>query len=73
MYRKEKDKHKEEKSYVVNRNFNSKMGAKASRNVKMVDARMRKDQRNDKFRAKKGGRAGKAKSKGSRSKSKSKR
>ena len=37
MYAKEKDKHKEEKNYVVNRNFNSVQGKKAGRGVKMVD------------------------------------
>jgi|TARA_B110000285_G_C14887651_1_gene496977 hypothetical protein len=46
LYKKEKEKHKEEKSYVVNRNFNSSMGKKAGRNVKMVDARTRADTRN---------------------------
>lgn len=46
MYTKEKAKHKEEKSYVVNRTFNSAMGKKAGRNIKMVDARMRADTRN---------------------------
>ena len=43
MYRKEKEKHKEEKTYIVNRSFSTAMGAKAGRNVKMVDRRMRKD------------------------------
>jgi hypothetical protein len=43
MYTKEKAKHKEEKSYVVNRTFNSVMGKKSGRNVKMVDARLRAD------------------------------
>jgi len=65
MYSKEKSKHKEEKNYVVNRAFSSTMGKKSGRNVKMVDARMRKDQRNEKFRAKKG-KGGRSKSKGKR-------
>jgi hypothetical protein len=60
MFAKEKEKHKEEKSYVVNRSFNTAQGAKQRRGVKMVDRRMRKDQRNEKFRAKKKG--GKARS-----------
>ena len=63
MYRKEKEKHKEEKSYVVNRSFNTAMGAKTRRGVKMVDKRMRKDQRNEKFRAKKKGGNSRSKSK----------
>jgi AdoMet-dependent rRNA methyltransferase SPB1 len=63
MYKKEKDKHKEEKSYVVNRTFSTSMGKKAGRNVKMVDARMRKDMRNEKRRAKKGGNRSKSKGK----------
>lgn len=57
LYKKEKQKHKEEKAYVVNRSFNSSMGKKAGRNVKMVDARMRADTRNQKMKKKgKGGR-----------------
>lgn len=46
MYTKEKAKHKEEKSYVVNRRVTSTMGAKVGRNVKVVDSRMRADTRN---------------------------
>ena len=53
MYRKEKERHKEEKTYIVNRSFNSSMGKKTARGVKVVDKRLRKDQRNDKFKAKK--------------------
>lgn len=45
LYRKEKEKHKEEKTYVVNRAFNTTQGKKAGRNVKMVDSRMKKDLR----------------------------
>ena len=41
LYKKEKAKHVEEKSYVVNRTFNSSMGKKTARGVKMVDARLR--------------------------------
>lgn len=50
MYTKEKAKHKEEKSYVVNRAFNSSKGKKTARGVKMVDARMRADTRNSKIK-----------------------
>ena len=59
LYKKEKAKHKEEKSYVVNRTFNSSMGKKAGRNVKMVDARLRADSRNAKIKSKKKGGKGK--------------
>jgi hypothetical protein len=52
LYRKEKDKHKETKNYVVNRSFNSGGPMKGGRLIKNVDARMRKDMRNDKFRGK---------------------
>jgi len=52
LYKKEKAKHKEEKTYVVNRTFKSSQGLKSGRNVKMVDSRMKKDQRNEKFRHK---------------------
>jgi len=56
MYNKEKAKHVEQKSYVVNRSFNTSQGKKAGRNVKMVDARMRADMRNAKLKKKnKGG------------------
>jgi len=37
---------------VVNKTFKSSGSLKSGRNVKMVDARMKKDQRNEKFRAK---------------------
>lgn len=43
MYSREKAKHKEEKSYVVNRTFQSAGGRKAGRNIKMVDSRLKKD------------------------------
>ena len=59
MYTKEKQKHKEEKTYVVNRSFNTSMGKKAGRNVKMVDSRMRADTRNQKMKNKRKGGAGK--------------
>lgn len=52
MYTKEKEKHKEEKVYVVNRSFNSSQGRKTGRNVKMVDARLRADTRNQKKKRK---------------------
>lgn len=55
MYKKEKEKHKEEKSYVVNRTHTSVQGKKAGRNVKMVDARLRADSRNMKIKSKKKG------------------
>ena len=54
MYRKEKEKHKEEKSYIVNRSFSSMAGKKTGRGMKAVDKRLRKDQRNDKVKGKKG-------------------
>ena len=60
MYRKEKEKHKEEKTYIVNRSFNTSMGRKTARGVKVVDARLRKDQRNTKFKAKYKGSKGRA-------------
>lgn len=53
LYRKEKEKHKETKTYVVNRAFQAAGPKKGGRLVKNVDRRMRKDQRNDKYRAKK--------------------
>jgi len=59
MYNKEKAKHVEQKSYVVNRSFNTSQGKKAGRNVKMVDARMRADMRNAKLKKKNKGGAGK--------------
>lgn len=43
LYRKEKDKHKETTSYVVNRSFQSSGPKKGGRLVKNVDQRMRKD------------------------------
>lgn len=43
MYAKEKSKHKEEKTYVVNRSFSSTQGRKAGRGTKVVDARLKKD------------------------------
>ena len=55
LYRKEKDKHIETTSYVVNRTFQSTGPKKGGRLTKHVDQRMRSDSRNDKFRAKKKG------------------
>lgn len=67
MYNKEKSKHKEQKTYVVNRSFNTSQGKKAGRNVKMVDSRLRADTRNAKLNRKKGGKkGGRAKVKGKR-------
>lgn len=59
LYSKEKAKHKEEKSYVVSRNFNSPQGRKFGRNTKVVDPRLKKDQRNKKFSSKRAGKRGK--------------
>ena len=53
LYRKEKDKHKEETKYVVNRTFQTAGPKKGGRLIKNVDKRMRKDERNPKFREKK--------------------
>jgi len=52
IYKKERDKHKEEKTYIVNRSFNNSGGKKTGRGVKVVDARLRKDERNNKRKAK---------------------
>lgn len=52
LYRKEKEKHKETKNYVVNRAFQSAGPKKGGRLTKNVDKRMRKDERNEKFRSK---------------------
>ena len=62
LYRKEKEKHKETKSYVVNRAFQSAGPKKGGRLIKNVDRRMRKDQRNDRFRSKKKGGSGRSSS-----------
>lgn len=59
LYAKEKAKHKESKTYVVSRNFITPQGAKFARNTKIVDPRLKKDQRNKKFSAKRGGKKGK--------------
>lgn len=62
MFTKEKAKHQEEKSYVVNRSFNNAGGRKTARGVKMVDARLKNDMRNSKIKKKKkGGKGPKAK------------
>lgn len=53
LYSKEKSKNKEEKNYVVSRNFNNVGGRKTPRNTKAVDARMKKDRRATKAKAKK--------------------
>jgi hypothetical protein len=45
MYRKEKSKQKETKSYVVSRNFRNVGAAKGGRSVKFVDSRLKKDMR----------------------------
>jgi AdoMet-dependent rRNA methyltransferase SPB1 len=61
LYTKEKAKHKEEKSYVVNRSFSNSGSKKAGRNVKMVDKRLRSDMRNSKMKSKRKGGEGKGK------------
>jgi len=43
MYAKEKDKHVEEKKYVVNRSFKTAAAQKTGRGIKMVDARLKAD------------------------------
>jgi AdoMet-dependent rRNA methyltransferase SPB1 len=53
LYKKEKAKNKEEKNYVVSRNFSNIGGSKTPRNTKAVDKRMKKDRRALKARAKK--------------------
>ena len=53
LYKKEKAKNKEEKNYVVSRNFSNIAGSKTPRNTKAVDKRMKKDRRALKARAKK--------------------
>lgn len=58
LYKKEKAKHKEEKNYVVSRNFSNIGGAKTPRNTKAVDKRMKKDRRADKARMKRNKKSG---------------
>ena len=53
LYKKEQDKHKEEKRYVVSRNFNNTGSNKTPRGVKAVDRRMKKDKKIKKQREKK--------------------
>lgn len=56
LYRNEKKKHKETKTYTVNKNFKQSSGTlKAGRNVKFVDSRMKKDLKRQKHKAKKAG------------------
>lgn len=52
LYKKEKAKHKEEKRYVVSRNFNNVGSSKTPRGTKAVDKRMKKDRRAQKAKAK---------------------
>ncbi len=52
LYKKEKAKHKEEKKYVVSRNFNNIGSNKTPRGTKAVDKRMKKDRRMEKARMK---------------------
>jgi len=63
LYKKEFRKHKEKKSYVVSRNFNGGGKSKTPRGVKMVDKRLKKDQRSQLIKKKKGS-VGKKKGKG---------
>jgi AdoMet-dependent rRNA methyltransferase SPB1 len=63
LYKKEKSKMKEEKEYVVNRNFSHFGKSKVPRNMKVVDKRLKKDQKNKKLQDKK------SKQKGGRGKS----
>jgi hypothetical protein len=52
MYGKEKKKMKEEKTYVVSKNFNQGGKSKVPRNMKVVDKRMKKDLKMGKLREK---------------------
>ena len=62
LYKKEKAKMKEDKKYIVNKNFNTGGGkSKVARNTKLVDKRMKKDIKLEKAKAKKNKREGKAK------------
>ena len=64
LYKKEKTKMKEDKKYIVNKNFNTGGGkSKVARNTKLVDKRMKKDIKLEKAKAKKNKREGKAKNK----------
>jgi hypothetical protein len=64
LYKKEKAKMKEDKKYIVNKNFNTGGGkSKVARNTKLVDKRMKKDIKLEKAKAKKNKREGKAKNK----------
>ena len=58
LYAKEKAKHKENKTYVVSRNFISPQGAGFARGTKVVDPRLKKDNRNKKFSTKRSGKRG---------------
>lgn len=61
LFRKEKDKMKEEKKYVVSKNFSHVGKSKVPRNMKVVDKRMKKDLKNQKSKAKKAKKHGKGK------------
>lgn len=50
---------KEEKKYVVSKNFSNVGGARAPRHIKVVDKRMKKDLRMQKIREKKAKKIGK--------------
>lgn len=63
LYRKEKNRFKEEKKYVVNKNFSTVGSKSAPRGVKLVDKRLKKDQRKQKHMSKRGG-GGRSKSSG---------
>ena len=64
LYSKEKAKHKEEKTYVVSRNFQSPGKNSGGRGMKVVDPRMKKDMRNGKFAIRKSGGKAAPKAKG---------
>jgi len=58
LYTKEKTKMKEDKKYVVSKNFSHIGKSKVPRHMKVVDSRMKKDLRIQKDRAKKSGKKG---------------
>lgn len=53
LYKKEKAKQKEDKQYVVSKNFSNVGKSKIPRHMKVVDKRMRKDLKHNKAKAKK--------------------
>jgi len=61
LYKKEKSKMKEEKKYMVSKNFSHIGKSKVPRHIKVVDRRMKKDLKIQKARAKKAKKGGKKK------------